>query len=245
MCTKLLTKTLPVIAVVMCLASAAAPTFAQQYLGPRHQEIGTVGDLPAFLLKPGIKSTGLSLDFGPTGLFRDADVYDFKLPDPFIFPLPGFAERGVDFTGKTFEEYLTYVANSYDLVDYIDYLFRFQVQNSVTAEFPDFIPSLDQVYSVHQQDFLAGGGYLPLPGEPTIPGEPYVELPDPTLPDITLPEPPFDPLDDPTIPGASAIADEVTSSASQQMAAAVSVVPEPATLGLIALGAAGCLIRRR
>ncbi len=230
--TFVVTRCLSVAVAVMIMVAVAAPASAQQYAGTRNQEIGTVGDMPAFLLKPNTKATRLSLRFGPAQLFGDSEVFSFNPPRPFVFPLPDFAERGFDFTDMTYEEYLTFVANSYELQVPLDYLFRFQIQNSVTAEFPDFIPTFDDITSVHQSDFLAGGGYLPLPGGPTIPSPPFTGLPFPGLPD-------------PNATAESDLIDSVSASASQQLAAASVAVPEPATVGLLALGVAGCLVRRR
>ncbi len=78
---------------------------------------------------------------------------------------------------------------------------------------------------VHKYDFINGGGYIPLDGDPVVPGD---------LIDDNDGFEPLDPIFTPITP-ASASQDEATSA----------VVPEPATLGLISLGLGGVLIRRR
>lgn len=227
-----------------------APAQAQYRVGSGNSEIGTIGDIPTINLSPKIKQLP-GLNLRPVGLFPDSEIYPYFDPDnapaPFIFGLPNFGET-MDFTGVTFEEYLETVARSYRVQDLtygtsfsdVDVYFDlFTRQNEVTHEFPDFIPTFSQVLQVHQQDFLAGGGYLPIPNETrqaVDPPEDPIEF-EPFPNDGTIG---FDPID-PVVPDSPFRGN----SEEESTAAAVSVVPEPATLGLLTLGAAACLSRRR
>ncbi len=159
----------------------AAPVQAQQYAGTRNSRIGTLGDISAN--KINVKtSTTFGLNFRTLGLFGDSEGFgQFSFPRPFIFALPDFSGAGHDFDGVTFDEYLNFVANSYELSDSSDYLFRFQVQNEVSAANPGFVPTFQQVIDAHQQDFVAGGGFLPLSGIPVTPTNPD-DLPAPFEP---------------------------------------------------------------
>ena len=262
------------------LAAAAAlilipdtPAQAQRYRGGRNSVVGTIGDMPDSKFRA---QTRRSFDrFSTRGLFGGSEFlfepFDRRI---FVYPMPVFSDAGHDFTGKSFDEYLNIVAGSYGLTNAGDYLFRFQVHNAFTIEF-DYVPTFDEVLNVHQTDFLAGGGYLPIPGDPTIPTDPD-DLPkpfEPIEPIFTQPLIPRDTadqdtgdagttvdvvetaalaadiaatLDDPAT--AQALLDAVApASASQaaQQAPAVAVVPEPASLALITLGAAGVLSRAR
>ncbi len=78
---------------------------------------------------------------------------------------------------------------------------------------------------VHKFDFINGGGYFPLEDDPINPDDLFDPLDPPYIPD-----PDYTPIT------------PVTSSQSETTSA---VVPEPATLGLVAFGLGGVLIRRR
>ena len=176
------------VAVSTLFTLALAPVQAQQYAGTANRRVTTTGDISSGKLKPKINPLR-GLNFSTLGLFGDAEVFgQFNPPRQFIFALPNFAGRGLDFSNMTFDEYLSLVANSYELSDSSDYLFRFQVFNEVTAANPNFIPTFQQVLDAHRQDFVAGGGFLPLQGAPVTP----------TNPD-DLPAP-FEPLDPPFTP---------------------------------------------
>lgn len=211
-----------------------SPAEAQQYRGSGNSRVSTIGDMPSGLLKARVRR-GYSLNFSNLGLFGDAEVYPVydatNAPAYFIFPLPDFSGAGLDFTGMSFDSYLDMVARSYESTSVGDYLLQFIYQNEFTAQ-TGYTPQYSEVIQVHQNDFLAGGGYLPLSGGPTIPVDPD------DLPVVDEFEPFFNPLTPVTPAAASA-------SQGEQTAAAVAVVPEPATLALITLGAAGMLTRAR
>lgn len=151
---------------------SAAPALAQQYMHPGNSEIGTVGDLDASKVKSRVART-YNLQFGPAAIFAGSEVYDIPSYKPFIFPLPNFGSNH-NYTGVSFEEYLEQVARSYNQsID--EYLFGFITQNEYTVD-TGYIPNYNEVIQLHQSDFRAGGGYVPL-GEPTIPNKPQ-DLPD-------------------------------------------------------------------
>lgn len=269
---------IPVLSRLLCVAAVSAmltlttaPADAQQATRNGNNRIGTIGDLAAGKLNPNIRRLR-GLNFATLGLFGDAEVFgQFNAPRPFIFPLPDFSGAGLDFTGVSFDEYLTLVANSYRLTSSADYLLLFQFQNEVSALNPDFVPTFNQVIQAHQQDFLAGGGFLPF-GAPTIPTPPAPE-PEPFVPFEPVFTTPLVPVTTVTQNTSSAglLAAEIApgdtlniasphelsldldtglvvlASASQPAspAANVSVVPEPATLGLLTLGATALLTRSR
>ena len=244
-------RTQTLVLAVAALLVTTGSVQAQQYISANNSQITTVGDIASNKLKPDIYRF-FGPQYGPSGLFADSEIFfiDFGPGSPFIFPLPEFSAAGHDFTGMTFEDYMLLVANSYELDNVNDYFLMFTYQNEVTAEFPDFIPNYTQVLQVHQNDFVAGGGYLPL-ADPTIPGPIYNPIPDdPTIPDSDPDD--FTPLpDDPIIPGDDDDGSfpRPESSASDEIAAStyslVSVVPEPASLGLMMLGAGALLARSR
>jgi hypothetical protein len=255
-----------IVAASCMLTLGAMPADAQQYRGTRNSTIGTIGDLPNGLIRPRVKPN-YNLRFGPRGLFRGSELFgQFSAPRQFVFGLPDFSGAGHDFTDVSFDDYLTFVANSYQVADSADYLLRFQFLNEVTAQAPDFIPTFSQVVQAHQQDFIAGGGFLPF-GAPTIPTIPEPE-PEPFEPFDPVFPGPFDVVDngdsDSDTSSASQLAAEIvpvggdlggdadtgvivptSASQSQAQAANVSAVPEPATLGLLALGATALLGRSR
>lgn len=238
----------------VCLAVASALSWgesaqAQQARPSGNNVIGTIGDLPAGKVSARV-SRNYGLSFGTLGLFGDAEVFgDFSPPSPFIFPLPDFSGAGLDFTDVAFEDYLDLVARSYELSDINLYLQMFTFQNEVTAANPDFIPSFQQVLQVHQQDFVAGGGFLPF-AQPTIPVSPQPE-PEPFTPLEPVFTNPVGTSDGTNPPGDGIgpvqefnLAAASASSASQS-AANVAVVPEPAALALLTLGSGVLLARRR
>jgi PEP-CTERM motif len=293
------------------------PVQAQLYSGTRNSRIGTLGDLTGQKLRPQLRGLP-GLNFSTLGLFGDAEVFgQFSFPRPFIFALPNFSGAGLDFNGVTFEEYLTLVANSYELSDSSDYLNRFSFQNpnsvvgnlllnespSLSAEFdqrltgeidrlraqfgvddlnnlpPELLPSVNLSFQsfrfnliqeleilaperLHKEDFVAGGGFLPLVGEPVTPINPddividdpvFTPFPtdalaDPTGTDTSVEELLTDAgiLTDIELNDALELIDQVSASqAAPQTAANVSVVPEPATLGLLVAGAMAVVGRRR
>jgi len=288
------------------LMVCSLPAEAQQYRGGGNNRIRSVGDIA-----PGKINPKVNLRFRTQGLFSDSEVFgQFSAPRPFLFSVPNFAERGLDFSGLTFEEYLDVVANTYEMESGGEYFFRFGFANTLSARgelLYQTVPSLvdevelaveterqrildvlevdsfaqietdelrqlakDQLEfirfsegqarqsqalrEVHENDYLAGGGFFRLVGDPTIPGPVFPGLPgDPTVPD--LPDPDFpglpdpDAPDDPDFPGLptdslvaqdSGSLDEVVGSAR-----GVVFVPEPATLGLMVLGATSLLSRSR
>jgi len=265
---------------LFCAAGAAAvltlsvtPAQAQQFTGFRNSRVGTNGDISSIKLRPQIRPLP-GLNFSTLGLFGDAEVVgQFNFPQPFIFALPDFAGAGLDFTGVSFPDYLTLVANSYDLASSTDYLQRFQFQNIVTAQNPGFIPTFQQVIQAHQQDFLAGGGFLPLSGTPVTPTKPE-DLPPtftpidpvfttPLIPKTTGAGNPDTNTDTSSAGELAGVIGDATgltldnttglaipagaSQAAAAAAASVSVVPEPAALGLLAMGSFALLgrVRRR
>ncbi len=116
----------------------------------------------------------------------------------------------------------------------------------------------------HQLDFLAGGGYFPLPNTPITPNTDPVDPPefepfptnDPVATDETA-DPAADTSAATLLEGADVLTDDELAdaldilnqaSASQDAADSapvVSVVPEPATLGLLLAGATALIGRRR
>ena len=118
---------------------------------------------------------------------------------------------------------------------------------------------------LHEEDFLAGGGYLPLPTDTVTPVIPVEEPTEPTEPT----EPPvFDPFPTGTDTSAATLlensgvlsGDDLTgaldilnqaggsqseSQASSQSAPAASTVPEPTTLGLLVAAGTALIGRRR
>lgn len=144
--------------------------------------------------------------------------------------------------------YISYYENYFGVTDLSQlspdvYSYAISLLNTaLTADANNLEPQA--ILAVHQEDFIAGGGYIPLPGEATVPSDPFPTLDDPTIPDVPDPAPPdFTPFPDPAATAETQTADAVTSSESRQPASVA--VPEPATLGLLSLAAAGCLIRRR
>ncbi|GAB4197277.1 MAG: hypothetical protein Kow00105_11370 [Phycisphaeraceae bacterium] len=254
------------LALTLVVMFVAAPTAqAQQFRGSGNSKIPTIAEMPGSKLKPRIRQS-FGLNLRPLGLFRDAEVFDFGTFRPFIFPLPNLSSRE-EFIDISFEEYLEKVAGSYGL-DVGTYLTQFQFQNEFTAQNPFFVPTFDQVIDVHRQDFAAGGGFLPLP-EPTIPQPPAEEPADdfePLEPIFTTPLTPLTGTDSSTttadvaalaqnivgndVPvgdgdGADAPILPVGASQSAAPVANVTLVPEPASLGLLSMGASLLLIRRR
>ncbi len=256
-----------VLAVAVMASVDVAPVQAQQYAGTRNSRQGSIGDIDAKKLNAQIEKIP-GLNFRPIGLFGDAGFDDpfrpFEAPGFFTYPLPNFAGAGHDFNGMTFDEYLTLVANSYTHLDSSEYLFRFQVQNEISAANPGFIPTFDQVVGVHQQDFLDGGGFFPLTGGPATPVLPP-DPTDPVDPPVFTPFPTGD-TTDPTDGDSSAstllensgiltdaeLADAINlieaagaSESAPPPAALVSNVPEPATLGLLVATGTALIGRRR
>jgi len=231
-----LTKPLIVLVAVASLLMVTAQSSAQQVSGNGNSIIGTTGDISLSKLRPNVVRS-FSPRFGPGGLFADAEVFGFSQPRQFVFPLPNFAGAGLDFNGVTFNEYLLLVANSYEVADINDYLFRFSFLNEITAQTPSFIPTQAQVIQIHQNDFLAGGGFLPIPGNPIIP-EPILPqpLPGPIIPGDDGPI--FDPF-----PGSPIVPISASSASGSSAPIVASLVPEPATLALVTMGA-GLMLKR-
>lgn len=254
---------LPAVAALLLLVSAV-PVQAQQFdYFNTNSEVGTIGDMDDGKIKPPVNKV-YRLNFGAAPLFAGSELYDPPSFKPYIFPLPDFSSRN-EYFDISFEDYLNQVASSYGL-SLNDYLFQFQFQNEVTAENPDFIPTFQQVIQVHQNDFRAGGGFLPF-DKPTIPQKPQDD------PDAFEPlDPIFRPLptgDDTTetesdINNDASLASQIVGGGTLTLdntgsltlegnnivgegltVANVAVVPEPATLGLLTLGAVIMLGRRR
>ena len=263
-----------VLAVAVMATVDVAPVQAQQYAGTRNSRQGTIGDISNKKLTAQIvKLSGLN--FRPMGLFGDAGFDDpfrpFEQPSLFIYALPNFADAGLDFNGMSFDEYLTLVANSYTHTNSSDYLFRFQFQNEVSAANPGFVPDFNQVIQVHQQDFLAGGGFLPLPDDAVTPVIPVPDGPEepPVFTPFPTGEPAEDTTDDPTdntssdtsaaslLEGSGVLTDieladaldilnqASASESAPESAPVVSAVPEPATLGLLIAAGTALIGRRR
>jgi PEP-CTERM motif len=230
-------KPLIVLTAVASLLLIADQSNAQQASFNGNVRVGTFGDISQGKLSARTRAF-FGLRLGPGGLFGDAEVFgDFSQPRQFVFPLPNFSGAGLDFNGVTFQEYLQLVANSYEVADINDYLFRFSFLNEISAASPGFIPSQDQIIQVHQNDFVAGGGFLPLP--------PDFITPDPILPTPLVP--PTDPGDDGVplpdpLPGGPIVPTSASSSLSAP-ALSVSTVPEPASLALMSMGV-GLMLRR-
>jgi PEP-CTERM motif len=275
---------IPVCSKLLCIAAVSAmitltasTADAQQVARNGNRKVSTIGELQRGKLNPNIRRLR-GLNFSTLGLFADSEVFgQFNAPQPFIFPLPDFSGAGLDFTGVSFDEYLTLVANSYELTDSSDYLFRFQFQNEVSAVNPGFVPTFDQVVQAHQQDFVNGGGFLPFadPTNPTVPEpkpDPFVPL-DPIFTTPLIPKTPVASASDSSpVASAGLLAAEIANASADPdtlapasaslaestasnltlgnwnpgtPAGAVSVVPEPATLGLLALGATVLMARSR
>lgn len=250
------------------LLATATPSQAQQYAGA-NERIGTIGDIASSKLRPGIRSIP-GLNFSTLGLFADAEVYDYSMPSPFVFPMPVFGYSGWDFSHDNYEDYLNTVASAYDLADGQTYRDWFVAQNvySMTNGLPllSGFDDLSQKYTfyqtygdmffqyyypdenpatlfrdlnyeafdrLHQADFMAGGGFYPFVDK---------AIPEPIVTD------PFVPFEgDPVIPTTldAVQAEAASASQSASQAAAVVAVPEPATLGLMTLGATMLMTRSK
>ncbi len=286
------------------LFASATPTLAQQFAGSQNSRIGTIGDLSSSKLRSRTASS-FNLQLGPAALFAGSDVFNipsFRSFSPFTFPLPDFS-GSQDFTDVSFGDYLQTLADRFNLADAATYRSFFLAQNEFTLSnggtplfflFGDLqqqffsAPSTIQPFLIttlnntafdrlHQQAFLAGGGFLQF-GPPTIPTDPkdkppvFVPLPnDGTIGPDGKPFVPF------PVPGAETTTDTPTDTndvanlateivgggtlnvdstgsltlegnsvvGESRTAANVAVVPEPATLGLLTLGTALMLGRRR
>jgi hypothetical protein len=254
----------PVVAALLLLV-AAAPVQAQWFdYYNTNSEIGTIGDLADSKIKSPVNKV-YRLNFGASPLFAGSELYDPPSFKPYIFPLPDFGSTN-EYFGVSFEEYLNKVAGSYGL-SLDTYLFQFQYQNEYTATY-GYVPQLSEVIQVHQNDFVAGGGFLPF-GDPTIPQKPQddpnefepldpIFRPLPTGDDTTETESDINNdanLASEIVGGGTVNIDEsgtvtldgnlLVGDSASQSAASVAVVPEPATLGLLTLGTGLLLGRRR